>query len=185
MYFLSPTDQKCAESSTFWQFFYYRPPGKLRQRERSLKRDAKNSTCIYIYRYHPLYNRYGFSISVQAEITSLLIFFSMLQKKNVFQKLAGLWLFGQVVNHVGLNGSKVAEGCSVFQRRSCYFIDLHSKFLHLSGSWLSVQCENIRYWNFCQISMNHLPINSVIPVHVAIFIPYIINSSRDICMHYH
>ena len=28
--FLSSTDQKCAESSTYWQFFYYRPPGKFR-----------------------------------------------------------------------------------------------------------------------------------------------------------
>ena len=28
--FLSPTDQKCVESSTYWQFFYYRPPGKFR-----------------------------------------------------------------------------------------------------------------------------------------------------------
>ena len=28
--FLSPTDEKCAESSTYWQFFYYRPPGKFR-----------------------------------------------------------------------------------------------------------------------------------------------------------
>ena len=27
---LSPTDQKCAESSTYWQFFYYCPPGKFR-----------------------------------------------------------------------------------------------------------------------------------------------------------
>ena len=25
--FLSPTDQKCANSSTYWQFFHYRPPG--------------------------------------------------------------------------------------------------------------------------------------------------------------
>ena len=30
MRFLPPTDQKCAESSTYWQFFYYRPPGKIR-----------------------------------------------------------------------------------------------------------------------------------------------------------
>ena len=30
MRFLSPTDQKCAESSTYWQFFYYRPPSKFR-----------------------------------------------------------------------------------------------------------------------------------------------------------
>ena len=42
-------------------------------------------------------------------------------KKNVFQKLAGLWLVGEVVNHVGLYGSKVAEGYSAFQRRSCSY----------------------------------------------------------------
>ena len=59
--FLSPADHKCAESSTYWQFFYYRPPRKFRwtsvnhfdkQREISLKCDAKNlhvSLSIYIY----------------------------------------------------------------------------------------------------------------------------------------
>ena len=47
-------------------------------------------------------------------------FFPMLKKKTFFfQKLAGLWLVGEVANHVGLYGSKVAEGCSAFQRRSC------------------------------------------------------------------
>ena len=78
----------------------------------------------YIYRYHPLDKRYGFSISVQPEITSLLkVFFPMLKKKSLFfQKLAGLWLVCEVVNHVGLYGSKVAEVCSAFQRRSCYVI---------------------------------------------------------------
>ena len=30
MRFLSPTDKKCAVLSTYWQFFYYRPPGKFR-----------------------------------------------------------------------------------------------------------------------------------------------------------
>ena len=30
--------------------------------------------CIYIYRHYPLDNRYGFSISVQPEITPLLQF---------------------------------------------------------------------------------------------------------------
>ena len=49
------------------------------------------------------------------------LFFSMLKKK-IFQKLAGLWLVGKVVNHVGLYGSKVAEGCSAFQRRSCLLV---------------------------------------------------------------
>ena len=86
--FLSPTGQKCAESSAFWQFFYYCPPSI--QRKRSLKCDAKNSTYIYKlisihiyrYRYHTLDRRYGFSLSVQPEITSLLrpVFFSMLKK---------------------------------------------------------------------------------------------------------
>ena len=38
-------------------------------------------------------------------------------KKN--QKLDGLWLAGEVVNHVGIYGSKVAEGLSALQRRSC------------------------------------------------------------------
>ena len=77
--FLSPTGQKCAESSAFWQFFYY--------------------------------------------ITSLLkVFFSNVKKTKTFffQKLAGLWFVREVANHVGLYGSKVAEGCSAFQRRSCF-----------------------------------------------------------------
>ena len=34
------------------------------QRERSLKWHAKNSTYIYVYRYHALDNRYGFTISI-------------------------------------------------------------------------------------------------------------------------
>ena len=37
-----------------------------------------------------------------------------------FQKLAGLWLVGEVDNHVAMYGSKVAEGFSAFQRRSCF-----------------------------------------------------------------
>ena len=39
-------------------------------------------------------------------------------KKN--QKLAGLWLAGEVVDHIGIYGSKAAEGLSAFQRRSCF-----------------------------------------------------------------
>ena len=39
--------------------------------------------------------------------------------KKKIQKLAGLWLAGEVVNHVGIYGSKAAEGLSAFQRRSC------------------------------------------------------------------
>ena len=42
------------------------------------------------------------------------------KKKKDFQKLAGLWLADEVVNHVGIYGSKAAEGLSAFQRRSCF-----------------------------------------------------------------
>ena len=35
--------------------------------------------------------------------------------------MAGLWWVSEVVNHVGLYGSKVAEGCWAFQCRSCLF----------------------------------------------------------------
>ena len=56
------------------------------QRERSLKCDANNSTYIYTHRYHPLNKQYGFSISVQPEVTSLLrVFFNV--KKKCFSKV--------------------------------------------------------------------------------------------------
>ena len=38
----------------------------------------------------------------------------------IFKKLEGLWWVGEVVNHIWIYGSKVAEGSSAFQRRSCY-----------------------------------------------------------------
>ena len=55
--FLSPTDQKCAESVTYWQFFYYRPPGKFRFTHlgkivKMLNCYAKNSTHTHIYIYN-------------------------------------------------------------------------------------------------------------------------------------
>ena len=65
------------------------------------------------------------------------IFFPMLKKKKN-QKLAGLWLVGEVVNHVGLYGSKVAEGCSVFQRRSCLYVSADNLYeiCHQHSYWL-------------------------------------------------
>ena len=104
---------------------------------------------IYIYIYHPLDNGYGFSISVQSEITT-----PMLKEKNDFQdfqKLAGLWLIGEVVtsNHhenVGIYGSKVAEGCSAFQRRSWQtwwgstFIALRSEANSILEVLLHIKC---------------------------------------------
>ena len=43
----------------------------------------------------------------------------MFKKKKKNQKLAALWLAGEVVNHVEIYGSKADEGLSAFQRRSC------------------------------------------------------------------
>ena len=89
--FLSPTDHKCAESSTFRQFFYYRPPVKFRYTAGEIVKmwcQELDIYCtyiyciyiyIYIYIYHPLDNRYGFSISVPPEITPLFSFFNVLK----------------------------------------------------------------------------------------------------------
>ena len=35
--------------------------------------------------------------------------------------MAGLWLAGEVVNHVGIDGYKVADGFLAFERRSCFY----------------------------------------------------------------
>ena len=84
MRFLSPTDQKCAESSTYWQFFYFRPPGKFRFTHLG---EIVKMLCqeldiyiyyIYEYIYDALDKWYGFSISVQHGIdcTTFHSFFS-------------------------------------------------------------------------------------------------------------
>ena len=45
------TDQKCADSSTYWQFFHYRPPGVLRYSAGPIAKIlCKNSIYIYIER---------------------------------------------------------------------------------------------------------------------------------------
>ena len=95
--------------------------------ETSLKCDAKNSTyiCIYIYIYDLSIIDIDFVYQFNLKLIALLFTFFCLKKKNVFlnfQKLTGLWLAGVVVNHVGIYGSKVAEGLSAFQRRSCYYM---------------------------------------------------------------
>ena len=47
-------------------------------------------------------------------------FHEMFEKKGFqdFQKLVGLWLFGEMDNHVGIYGSKVAKGFSALQHQS-------------------------------------------------------------------
>ena len=60
-------------------------------------------------------------ISSTWDCTTFHNFLPMFKKKN--QKLAGLWLAGEVVNHVRIYGSKAAEGLSAFQRRSCFWLE--------------------------------------------------------------
>ena len=65
------------------------------------------------------------------------------RKKN--QKLADLWLVGKMVNRIGIYGSKVAEGLSAFQRRSCLGCNNSSmlKFKWLFNSLAPGGFENI------------------------------------------
>ena len=86
---LSGTDQKCAESSTYWQFFYYCPPGKFRFTHLGeIIKMLWQELDTYIYIYDALDNRYGFSISVQPGIdctTFQFLFMKSLKKKKVFK----------------------------------------------------------------------------------------------------
>ena len=62
--------------------------------------------------------------------------------------MTGLWLAGVVVNHVGIYGSKVAEGLSAFQRRSCFQILKSLTCWVLLAELLSVM--------FCDVSFVYL-----------------------------
>ena len=84
--------------------------------EIALKCYAKNSTwySIWIFYISSTWDwLYHFS---------QFLFMKSLKKKVFlnFQKLAGLWLVGKVDDNVSIYGSKVAEGFSAFQHRSCY-----------------------------------------------------------------
>ena len=61
--FSVPNWSEMCESSTYWQFFYYRPPGKFRFTH--LGEIAKmlfQELVTHIYIYDALDNRYGFSL---------------------------------------------------------------------------------------------------------------------------
>ena len=60
--------------------------------------------------------------------------FSQFQRIKKIQKLAGLWLAGEIVDHIGIYGSKVAEGLSAFQRRSCLLSWCNSGLISMSLS---------------------------------------------------
>ena len=175
MHLLSPTDQKCADSSKYWQFFHYRPPGELRYTAGPIAKIlCKDSIYIYILtlsifnietylewhsvkicshsHYKLIYNVSDYLylknqrmrasnlklvyISSTWDCTTFHNFLPMLKKID-FQKLAGLWLAGEVVNHVRIYGSKVAEDLSAFQRRSCSLWPSDSIWWCWSGSTLA------------------------------------------------
>ena len=49
--FLSPSDQKCVESSAFWQFFYYFPASKFRYTAREIVKMWCQEFDMYQYIY--------------------------------------------------------------------------------------------------------------------------------------
>ena len=55
--FLSPTDRKYAESSTYWQFLDYRPPVNFDRCTYAKVWCKELDIYIYIYIYYPLDNR--------------------------------------------------------------------------------------------------------------------------------
>ena len=99
MRFLSPTDQKCAESLTYWQFFYYRPPGKFRfihlwEIVKMLCQELDIHIYVYIYIYMMLLIigmdfLYQFNLGLIAPLFS---FFSWkVWKKKMFFKIFKSW----------------------------------------------------------------------------------------------
>ena len=128
--FLSPADQKCAGSSTYWQFFYYHPPSKFRY----TAREFAKMWCQYlaIYMYKEIYGYHLLDISI--ENTKNLSYITLswviycenevdpcqfdlrLQHFSKFLFNVFLWLIGEVVR-VRMYWFKAAEGFSAFQRR--------------------------------------------------------------------
>ena len=74
-----------------------------------------------------------------------------------FQKLAGLWFFGEVDNHVAIYGSMVAEGFSMFQRRSCFHLLCIEKM-----NWLTTSlCSNsVLYYLNIWLTINITPVDN-------------------------
>ena len=106
---------------------------------------------------------YQFNLRLIAELFT--VSFQFLEKKNIFknfQKLAGLWLVGKVVNHVGIFGSKAAESLSAFQRRSCH--QKCSKLMSFrSCPWSETDkfsgglatFSGFSYHSMCKLDLNH------------------------------
>ena len=76
-----------------------------------------------------------------------------------FQKLVGLWLVGEMDNHVGIYGSKVAEGFSAFQRRSCsncgWKFDRKFDFFFWGWSFVRMSLQSLMIWHEIWGISNH------------------------------
>ena len=145
--FLSPTDQKCVESSTYWQFFYYRPPGKFRWFTHLGEIVKMSHTHTYIYMTLLIID---IDFLYQIDCTTFHSFLSWnIWKENCFLKFSkvgrsvNLWLVGEVDNHVAIYGSRVAEGFSAFQRRSCAPSCLWTRWTCCYGVAISVHPSNV------------------------------------------
>ena len=85
-------------------------------------------------------------------------------KKHDFQRLAGLWLSGKVVNHVGIDGSKFVDGFLAFKRRSCFYYFKTMKTttfrMHHWRNMLLALWPNtnflLMYLNYCSDSEKHI-----------------------------
>ena len=122
-----------------WQFFYYRPPGKFRFTHLG---EIVKMLCqeldiyMYIYIFMTLFIidmdfLYQFNLGLIAPLFTVSFHEKFFFFFN-FQKLAGVWLVGKVDNHVAMYGSKVAEGFSAFQRRSCLHFKIDAIWPSLS-----------------------------------------------------
>ena len=134
---MTPTDQKCAESSTYWHVFYYRPPGKFRFTHLGeIIKMLCQELDIYILYIYMTFLIIDMDFLYQFNLGLITPLFMKSFKKNVFlnfQKLPGLWLVGEVDNHVVIYGCKVTEGFSAFQRRSCLLCSHHGIIMKFSG----------------------------------------------------
>ena len=152
MRFLCLTDHKYVESSMFWQFFYYRPHSKFLYTAGEIIKMWCQELNIYLFIYLYLY------IYRYIDITLSVIDMDFLYQFNLrlhhfsgfFFNVKKKCLVGEVVNHVGLFGSKAAEGCSVFQhwfwlkRWSQAPIGVH----HTLQEWIPLTINFLRFWRF-------------------------------------
>ena len=163
MRFLSLTDQKCASSSTFWQFFCYRPPREFRYTAGEfVKCDTKNSTYIYIYRYHPLDNWYGFFyFSSTLDYTTFqdVVFFNVFFFSKVGRSVIG-WRRGESCWALWIYGGRVLLGVTTSVLLTDDIIndvtntDLykcsHNLKMTITGSWWYL-CSFFSYEKYCLI----------------------------------